>query len=234
MFYGNNTAIKENTSLIDENAALDITAPELCTQFVLSEAYIENFEMLDEGAHIEITKKAREFYKGFKTDIKAAKAAIKEGNKAGAKSNLKQARNKLEGFKKEVKNMDSTAGSAIFGWFANGLVAMARDAAFLFGTFGISLASSTTLSVLSAKEIMGAVLSAGERVIASIASIGMTAANVATYIYSIYNLITKIIKVVNSIDNGDKAADALNMYRVEMLKTCDKFESILSKLENQL
>jgi phage-related protein len=200
----------------------------------MSEAYLENFEVFEEGANIEITKKAREFYKGFKTDIKAAKAAIKKGDKAAAKSNLKQARTKLSGFKKEVQNMDSTAGSAIFGWFTSGLVSMARDAAFIFGTFGISFATTNVLSALTFKQIMGAVLNAGERFIANISAIGLKAASIATYIYGIYDLITKIIKITKSIDKGDKAADALNLYRVEMLKTCDKFDKVLSKLEGQL
>ena len=230
MFYGN--ICQED--YINENTQLEMPLDEIYYNMVLSENYIEDFEALNEGANIEITKKCREFYKKYKENIKAAKAAIKDGDKKTAKSNIKQAKGELEKFKKEVENMDSTAGSAIFGFFAHILVQFAKDAAFIFGNFGLSLGSNAALHSTLNVDMFTGLITSSNPLVTILGSIGLRVSIVAGFIYNMYNVVVDIIKIINSIDNGDSAADSLNLYRVEMLKVCDKFDKNISKLEKSL
>lgn len=232
MFYG--TLDKDVILPIDENAQLAMPINEFCACITLSESYLEDFETLNEGANIEITKKCRAFFKSYKQNIKTAKSALKSGDKKTAKANIKEARADLEKFKKEVDQMDSSAGSAIFGFFAHGLVQLAKDAAFLFGNFGLSVGSSAAVSGATTAAAIKGFLTGTHAIVIAIGTLGMTVANVATWIYGMYNLVVDIIKIVRSIDKGDNSADALNLYRVEMLKVCDKFDRQLGKLEKML
>ena len=238
MFYGN-VVLKEETVCNINETSESIYLPEVYSYMALSEQYVEDFELLEEGANIEITKKAQEFYKEYKKHIKAAKAALKNKDSNIAKSQISQAKKKLTNFKKEIKNMDSTAGSAIFGFFASSIILMARDTIFIFGDFGLA-AGFGYLTLKELGKILTDIFALFSRkpetnpVLLYLFSIGLDASLIAGFIYNIYQLVLSIKKIKESLRNGDKSGDAFNLYRIEMLKTCDKFEQQLTMYKKRI
>ena len=200
MIYGN---LKNN---YDNNN--DLYTPDLCASYVLAENYIEDYVLLDEGANIEITKSVLTFKKNYHNYIRDAKKNMKAGDKKAAAKNIKDARNELSKFRKEVKDMESDKWSVSFGIIASAFIVVIKYSALIF-----------------AASLLSTVL--GNTQIASITglSVGLSAAAEDS---------KTLQKSINNKETEKGSLNAMNSYRTTMLGLCDKLDSSLSKLESEL
>lgn len=71
----------------------------------------------------------------FKAEAKKVKSAIKDGRKDDAKKAVSNMKKIVKDSESKIKKIDSTAGSAIFGYFTSGFVDLARTLIWTVATF---------------------------------------------------------------------------------------------------
>lgn len=224
MFYGN--CITESEIPYKElslEESLDLLYKVEDATFI-AEQYLDEDEVLTEGANIEITKKLREFKKNFNNYLKAGKKALRKYDKKEAADNFAKARQELKAFKKEVEHMDSTVGSAVFGTIAAMLIIMAKSVLISLLPLGIMGAGYKIYGLAVKNPIYSVAFGASAKFLGVI----YTLSN------SLSELIVSLVTIVKRSKKGDKTEDLSNLYRTELLKYIDKLSANLSNLEKEV
>lgn len=184
----------------------------------MEDCFEESAEIIEEGANIDITKAFDSSKKQFKEKIKAAKGYIKAKEYGKAKTALKEAKSITKDLQKTITEIDSTAGSAIFGYFAHGFLIMAEtlipcSISFVGGTVGSYGLVTNNIAALSTGAL-----------IAKLGQLGTT-------VQSIVILVKGIITLIDRIKAGkEDAADYLNLYKNAFLRYTRDLDKNVDKL----
>lgn len=205
----------------------------------LVESYdIEDNEVVEEGANIEAGKAYKEAVKEYKGYAKELKKLIKEEKYSDAKKNLSKMKICVDKVEKEIKDQDYTTGSAVFGYFAAGLLDMVEIfiPSFIYG-FGRGLAingAQLTMNNLLTGNSEGIKVATGMAI-----GGGVTAAIAGsiTFIKSVIILIKYIKQIIEDIKDKDtNTTEAINLYRNKLLtyvkdlkKKIDQYEKLIDK-----
>lgn len=181
-------------------------------------------ESLTEGANVDYTIAFKDAIKDYKAESKLAKKCIKSKEYSEAKSHvnkMKQALNKCE---KTVKDTPSSAGSAIFGFFAGS----AMDTVKLFVP-----SSAFKLS----RQAFASSAKAGKVALIGISGTGVLISEFLLLVQSsieTYRALEQILKDIRS--KNTSTADTLNYYRNnimrslnQMQKRCNDLNKIIDK-----
>ena len=232
MFYGI-TVLENNSDTeinLSEQEALDLLY-NYEDALLLAETYEDDDYILTEGANIEITKKLKEFKKNYSKYIKAGKKALRKSNTKEAADNFGKARKELELFRFEVRDMDSTVGSAVFGTIAGMLIIMANITIEVYTPVLIpSLGISLYTSFVKKDKNLGLFFK----------TLNYTYKNTAKFvkvigiaIAGLYQLVVTLKEFIASVQAGDKKEDSFNLYRTELMKYINELDKRLSTLETR-
>nr|DAR14086.1 MAG TPA: hypothetical protein [Caudoviricetes sp.] len=76
----------------------------------------QRYELMEEGANLDSRAVFKNYQKIYKTELRAAKAAMKKEKYDKAIGHLKNAKNQLVSAQKKIDSLESTVGSHIFAW----------------------------------------------------------------------------------------------------------------------
>lgn len=196
-----------------------------------SQEVLERAQMIYEGANIEYTKAFRAGKKKFVAAQKQCKKAIRAKDYKEAKRQAKIMKASCDEIQKAIESTKGTVESAVFGFFATGLLDMYENlipCAFSLG--GLAITSATAKNILAS----GTKLGAGAMIGVSAYWIGI----IAMYINGIIVTVKDIINVIDRADSGDSAEDQVNLYRNRLLvyikdmrKRVDRLESMIERKE---
>jgi hypothetical protein len=204
---------------------------------VLNECDLYYEQMIQEGANIEITKKLNTFRKNFKYYINETKKYIEAKDTRKAKYNIQLAKKELEGFKNEVKNMDSDAGSVVFGYMVHCAIDYGKSLPLMLGAKGLgaiitNISSKSTPSDNKLISFFTNILNSelGDK----LKILGGNIAELVSWSTKIIGQVKNAIKIINSLRDGDKTEDALNMYRHDLIEIISFYEKSLDSLESKI
>lgn len=188
----------------------------------------EFVDSLNEGANIEYHKAFSQCFKEFKQSMKTVKAYMKSKDYKNAKKELNNARKATKRLEDTLKNVKSNAGSAVFGYFAGGLVSSFQ---LLIPSLFAGVGSSISMSSLATSGTVSKVLSG-----IGIATVNVSA--IVAYVKEIIITVKDIKQFIEDLDDPDaNTADKLNYYRnkimqftKDMNKKIDKFEKNIDVL----
>ena len=133
-------SINENAE-VEVEEATDIVA-EMSALTDLMEMEIPDFEdaTIEEGANLDMRAKWKEKKGTIKADMKALKKAIKAKDKKEATAKYNTALKDIDDLIKDIKAIDSTAGSVVIGYFTAFTITFVRNLIIcLFIPFGASV-----------------------------------------------------------------------------------------------
>lgn len=197
-------------------------------------------DIVEEGANLDYRAAFKSGRKKYKEAFKKAKKAYKSGNISDAKKYIKEADRALADIEKILKKVDSTVGSAIFGFFAYGLLNMAEMIVpYSLMVTGMGVSSAGVNKIFSAgaaadidsaaKTISNGLKTAGAGGV--ISSVG----SVAGFVQAIIITVRMLIQLVNDIkDDKTSTEQALNLYRNKLITYTKDMRKHLSKLENKI
>jgi hypothetical protein len=215
----------------------------------LNECDLYYDQIISEGANIEITKKLNTFRNNFNHYMQEARKYIKDKDGRKAKYNIQLARKELEGFKNEVKNMNSDVGSVVCGYMAHCAVEFGKKIPFLLGTKVLGAIANKALPKSAPSNSNNNNNQAGsntktqqtaestvtnEAVIDTILMVGGKAFNLVRWYLAIKSQVENAVKIINSLKAGDKTEDALNMYRHDIIDIINSYEKSLDNLESKI
>jgi len=195
---------------------------------VSESAIYENLiEVIEEGANMEITKSFMSNKKAFKTHNSNLKKALKGNDFATAKAELKKMKADVKAIEKTINENDSDVGSAVFGYFATGLVNTLE-------LFVPSLIYSTGATI-SASSITNAFLTGDVNPVKVALGGFMTGFGYTfTLIKSIIILVQEISEVVKAFQKKEGAANALNLYRGKIKTMVKKLNDSIDTIEKNI
>ena len=203
----------------------------------LNECDLYYEQMLEEGANIEITKKLNTFRKNFKYYTNETKKYIEAKDARKAKYNIQLAKKELEGFKNEVKHMDSDVGSVVFGYIAHCVVEYGKSIPLTLGAKGIGaiISNISSRSVPSDHKIFDFFTNILNSELGDkLKILGGKVADLVSWSTKVIDQVKNAIKIINSLRDGDKTEDALNMYRHDLIDIISFYERSLDSLESKI
>lgn len=253
-----NEMIEARRSIVNEENQL---TPELIQE--LKDAMLEctmrslyckedtTYVMVSEGANIEMTK-------AFKTrmlNIKKLASTANKYNKSGefekCKSTLKDAIKEVDAFEKDIKGIDFTVGSAIFGFFVNGFISNIQMlvpnmvATFFTNKYSKNVVNVRMSSMSDYFDSMenfvndddadpSEMFNAFRNVASSSANVpGYKSMKIANFLQKAIALI-KTVREIHSIYKrykaGDSNREALNIYRNKMLMICSDLKALFNAM----
>ena len=204
---------------------------------VLNECDLYYEQMIQEGANIEITKKLNTFRKNFKYYINETKKYIEAKDTRKAKYNIQLAKKELEGFKNEVKNMNSDAGSVIFGYMVHCAIDYGKSIPLMLGAKGLGaiMTNISSKSTPSDNKLIGFFTNILNSELGDkLKVLGGNIAELVSWSTKIIGQVKNAIKIINSLRDGDKTEDALNMYRHDLIEIINFYEKSLDSLESKI
>ena len=252
--YGRKCLLEGNLNSLEESTvSIYDLADILESMTILENDDIMNEEYLEEGANIEYTKAFSKNSKLYKQSAKAAKKYIKEKKYKDAKSELSKMKKACNDIEKIIKETDSTVGSAVFGFFANELVILAKSIIPIsLTTIGGGINTAFTMKKL--KELSKAAEAASKGLEFTvntsikfsdifIPSLGVTftwAGTVLNLVNSIILIVKDICQIIKGIKENDKAENIANLYRGKLLiavkdmrKKIDDLDKVIDKAEKE-
>lgn len=244
--------IEENVELTPElvnefkDSLLEMTMSAVCEE--TEESYI----LVSEGANIEMTKAAKSKMKEFTAALKAYRKALKSEDYDAAKSHLDNANKSIVDLEKEIKDLDFTVGSAIFGFFANSFISSLQmlipniitTVFFVSGvkkSFKVSNELSDYLYDIDFDDPENAIAGFAKYVNAVSSNPEVKKSEIKYQISNIINSIISLVKsfreiksVVKRYKEGDVSKEALNLYRNKMLMICSDLKKLVSALQKSL
>lgn len=254
MIYNNaNDLISQRRELIAlENGDLSLNDI-MCELYLMStnvncDLYSENY-ILSEGANIQYTEAFKTAIKKIKKHISLSAKYVKAKENDKAKAEIKAAISNVDELESNIKSIDSSAGSAIFGIFANAIFSLC--------VFSIPIMVN---SALVTNLQVGILKNAADRM-EKIKNIGATnpedlyfkqsdiqdilhgkadnpkfkALKVATGASSIFNIVISMKSAISQLYNVYKTsktekndANTLNLYRNRLLMTCTSLKKMLN------
>ena len=186
-------------------------------KYALNEGF-EADESLEEGANLEMRKSFKKYKKEFKENIKYAKVNIKSGNFDEAKKFVNKAAENIANMEKEIKSIDSSAGSTVLGYFAAGLLSCVEYLPYgILAGLGASVAGSGAASGNVAKSALGALISTG----------GL----IATYAKAIPESIRSFKQLSDDLNSDESvSASDWNAYRNRLLVATSKLKKQVTNL----
>lgn len=239
-FYGNQFFVENTISdslTLGEFIDLNISINESLSRLIESYDNDDN-EIVEEGANLEARKAYKEALKEYKGYAKELKKLIKEEKYSDAKKNLSKMKTCVDKVEKEIKDQNYTTGSAVFGYFAYGLLNMVEllIPSFIYG-FGQGL-------TINGAQLAMNNLFTGNLETVKVAA-GMTiGGGVTTVIGGVIALIKSIVILIKSIkqfiedikDKDTNTTEAINLYRNKLLtyvkdlkKKIDQYEKLIDK-----
>jgi hypothetical protein len=204
---------------------------------VLNECDLYYEQIIEEGANIEITKKLNTFRKNFKYYINETKKYIEAKDTRKAKYNIQLAKKELEGFKNEVKHMDSDVGSVVFGYMVHCAIDYGKSIPLILGAKGIGaiISNISTRSVPSDHKIFDFFTNILNSELGDkLKILGGKVADLVSWSTKVIDQVKNAIKIINSLRDGDKTEDALNMYRHDLIDIISFYERSLDSLESKI
>jgi len=204
---------------------------------VLNECDLYYEQMIEEGANIEITKKLNTFRKNFKYYINETKKYIEAKDTRKAKYNIQLAKKELEGFKNEVKNMNSDAGSVVFGYMVHCAIDYGKSIPLMLGAKGLGaiITNISSKSTPSNNKLIGFFTNILNSELGDkLKVLGGNIAELVSWSVKIIGQVKNAIKIINSLRDGDKTEDALNMYRHDLIDIISFYEKALDCLESKI
>lgn len=203
----------------------------------LNECDLYYEQMIQEGANIEITKKLNTFRKNFKYYINETKKYIEAKDTRKAKYNIQLAKKELEGFKNEVKNMNSDAGSVVFGYMVHCAIDYGKSIPLMLGAKGLGaiITNISSKSTPSNNKIIGFFTNILNSELGDkLKILGGKVGDLVSWSTKIIGQVKNAIKIINSLRDGDKTEDALNMYRHDLIEIISFYEKSLDSLESKI
>ena len=225
-------ATLESVESISVEEALELQSQIIESLIHVNESDEEDVIDIQEGANIDYREAFNKAKKEYKAQAKECKKYIKSKDYSKAKSCTKKMKSAIDDCEKVIKSVDSSTGSAIFGYFASGLLEFA-EMLFPLGLIG----AGTTSSALAFKSLMSDNL--GKAVIlGKIGGTAIGAGYIVAFVQSI-SIIVKTIQVfINDLKEGENAKNSLNLYRntllryiKDMKKNIDKLNEIIDRRE---
>lgn len=237
MIYG--TVLKTNESeelTLEEFIELQSDALEIMTKLHLESCEDkdpdDDFESFEEGANLDYRAAYKKGSKIAIEHITQAKKAKKDGDIPRAKKHLKQADKALADVEKVLKDVDSTAGSAVLGFFASNLLTIGENIV----PFGL-MCIGTTMSVSAVKSLITS-KSFDISKIAGKYGFGIGMADMSSFILAINSLIRLIKQIVQFTedwkDKDISTTQAFNKYRNHLLTYTKEMRKNVASLEKQL
>lgn len=224
-----------------------------CTMNVLYNRDEETYIMVSEGANIEMTKAFKARMKEFKVGISSYTKALKAKDYSAAKTALGKANEAVVSLESDIKGLDFTVGSAIFGLFADSFV---NSIQMLIPNIVSSLVSKKYMDVSFANmeditdrmmdmdldyESVNGVFKGMMTAASGAGNAEVKKAYTKLQIVSVFNWIISLVKSIREIRGiykrykaGDSSKEALNMYRNKMLMICSDLKKLVSALEKSL
>ena len=185
---------------------------------IIAESYIEEDDILSEGANIEITKKFKEFKENYNKYNKAGKKALLKREFNDAAVNFAKAKKELKDFESAVKNMDSSVGSAILGSIAGLLMVMTKVTITSYTPFAVMLGGIKGYSKLAKDKYMYYYAKNTVKLLSPI----------TTSVRYLGELVEIIKEFIKRTKEGDKNEDKFNLYRTELLRYINKLDDKLN------
>jgi hypothetical protein len=194
------------------------------------EAVKEAVCFLNEGGNTDSWKSYRTAKKAFKEASKRAKKCVKAGDKEGAKKAIEDGKKALDDFEACLKAVDPSVGSAVFGYFADGLLQMAYMVIPMAGM----TAGSAVMAGGAAKAITTGGAAGGIAAVAG--GLFTSASSIASWVAGIVALIKDIQGLCDAFDErkDEKLAGKLNLFRNKMFLYLKEMRKSLDKLENNI
>lgn len=237
-FYGNQFLLNENVSdklTIGEYIDLNIFLNESYTRIL--ESFDED-DVLEEGANLDARKAFKAYLKEYKEYAKSLKKNVKEEDYSSAKKDLNKMKNCVDKMEKEIKDQDYNVGSAIFGYFATGLL---NSLELLIPSFIAGFGESLTLAghtITYSSFINGDISKlAAAANLKTVGTVVSNIGNIIVYIKSLIMIIKTISQFIKDINDKDTTTvEALNLYRNKLLtyvkdlrKKINEFEKLIDK-----
>lgn len=222
----------ESVESISVEEALELQSQIIESLLNINESDDEDVIDIQEGANIDYREAFNKAKKEYKAQAKECKKSIKSKDYSKAKSCTKKMKSAIDDCEKVIKSVDSSTGSAIFGYFAGGLLEFA-EMLFPLGLLG----AGTTSSALAFKSLMSDNLGKAA-ILGKIGGTAIGAGYVVAFVQSI-SIIVKTIQVfINDLKEGENTKNSLNLYRntllryiKDMKKNIDKLNEIIDRKE---
>ena len=252
MFYGDKVLNEEpEYKELSEAQILEIYS-EYEDNMVFVEEYLNEQEsILTEGANIDITKKFKDFKIEYTKHTLAGRKCLLKFDSQGAYENFEKARKVLNEFKKEVENMDSDTGSAVFGTIAGILMIMVSSIIKGYSTFVPLLAGTriytsaknhyykkNQIPDLSPEQMKkyGIATTASKRdylYYSALHTVRGIYAPMLAAMHALYKVITNIKEFIKRLKSDDSTENKFNLYRTELLTYIKEVDKSLNKLNNK-
>lgn len=253
-----NEMIEARRSVVNEENEL---TPELIQE--LKDAMLEctmrslyckedtTYVMVSEGANIEMTKA----FKNRMLNIKKLAVAANKYNKSGefekCKSTLKDAIKEVDAFEKDIKGMDFTIGSAIFGFFVNGFIsdiqllipnmvagfftnryknAQMRQQADAMSDYFDNIGRFSSEDEMDPSEMFNSFRNVARAADTAPGYNAMKVANFVRKAITVVKSIRELYSIYKRYKAGDKNREALNTYRNKMLMICDDLKKLFTAM----
>lgn len=190
------------------------------------EDFIDEDEIVEEGANIDSAKVFYEKVKEYKKVLKESKKALKEKDYELAQSKVKEASAILSEAKKEINKIPSTAGSAVIGSIAavleTAVNALVVYFAIVYGIKGVEKIGGSVIRATGSKLAGEAIGFAGGGALGSITGTHLG------------KELSKVIWMVNNINKdikkGKDKSETLNLYKQKLIASIDVLRTNTSNL----
>lgn len=201
-------------------------------------------EVVEEGANLDLTNEWRNATKEVKAHLKDYKKNLKAKDFKKAASDLDAASKILKASRKKMEEIDAeSVGSAVLGYFANGLVGLC-EIIVPYTVYGIGLGITTGGAIKAQGMAMDAMLGAdvSEKALKGAAATTIaggvitTAAGIVSIVKAIIILVKDIKTWIKEFKKDGEKLDVkhFNLYRNKLLRLMDDMIKKVDKLKDQV
>ena len=189
--------------------------------------YIDEIDILVEGANIDITKDLIKFKREYDQHCKACKKAIKDKNKNEAKKEIKVLIKLVSDLDKMVSNMKSDVGSDIFAAFIGVMIFLIKSYCMLLPGFGIHV------TIVMIKDILSGGKDVANNVYSTLAKDHKKLIDLSPLII-IIQIANVSMNIKKSLDEGDTPANAFNLYRMQIKSLISKYKTCVYWMDKKV
>ena len=221
MIYGHKFLTESISSIELDEATINQLLNEAFLNGILEEGledFVDENEIVEEGANIDSAKIFYTKVKEYKSALKESKKALKAKDYELAQSKVREASNALTEAKREINKIPSTTGSAVLGGIAAALETavniLVLYASFALGTKVVGGVASGISAVTGSRTVGLATAYAGGGTVGS--AIGISGGK------ELSKLIYMIRNIIKDIKSGKKdKTDTFNAYKQRLIATID-------------